>query len=55
MFKEVPLTIAEREFVIEALKRNVRLDGRGVDELRPLNISFGNEYGYVKVQLGRTK
>ncbi|KAL1964983.1 hypothetical protein VTN77DRAFT_6183 [Rasamsonia byssochlamydoides] len=54
MSREVPLTVAERDFILEALHQNVRLDGRGVDELRPLAISFGEEYGHVKVQLGRT-
>jgi exosome complex component RRP45 len=55
MSKEVPLTVAERDFILEALQENVRLDGRRVDELRPLTISFGEEYGHVKVQLGRTR
>lgn len=55
MSREVPLTVAERDFILEALHENVRLDGRGVDDLRPLTISFGEEYGHVKVQLGRTR
>jgi exosome complex RNA-binding protein Rrp42 (RNase PH superfamily) len=55
MSKENPLTIAERDFILEALQQNIRLDGRGVDDLRPLAISFGEEYGHVKVQLGDTR
>lgn len=55
MSREEPLTVIERDFILEALQENVRLDGRGVDELRPLRISFGEEYGHVKVNFGRTR
>ncbi|KKK21658.1 putative exosome complex endonuclease 2 [Aspergillus ochraceoroseus] len=54
MNKEAPLSIAERDFILDALREDVRLDGRAADQLRPLNISFGEEYGHVKVQLGQT-
>lgn len=55
MSKEVPLSLAERDFILESLKENVRLDGRQADQLRPLKISFGEEYGHVKLQLGKTR
>lgn len=55
MSKESQLSVVERDFILEALRENVRLDGRGVDQFRPLNISFGEEYGHVKLQLGKTK
>ncbi|RDW90543.1 exosome non-catalytic core subunit RRP45 [Aspergillus mulundensis] len=54
MNKEAPLSIAERDFILDALREDVRLDGRGADEFRPLKLSFGEEYGHVKVQLGKT-
>lgn len=54
MSKEAPLSIAERDFILEALREDVRLDGRGADQFRPLNITFGDEYGHVKLQLGKT-
>ncbi|KAL4986054.1 ribosomal protein S5 domain 2-type protein [Aspergillus falconensis] len=54
MNKEAPLSIAERDFILDALREGVRLDGRGTDQLRPLSLSFGDEYGHVKVQLGKT-
>ncbi|RAL15229.1 exosome non-catalytic core subunit RRP45 [Aspergillus homomorphus CBS 101889] len=54
MNKEAPLSIAERDFILNALREDVRLDGRAADQLRPLKVSFGEEYGHVKVQLGRT-
>ncbi|KAI9927667.1 hypothetical protein ASPWEDRAFT_119483 [Aspergillus wentii DTO 134E9] len=54
MNKEAPLSIAERDFILNALREDVRLDGREADQLRPLKVSFGDEYGHVKVQLGKT-
>ncbi|KAL2813973.1 ribosomal protein S5 domain 2-type protein [Aspergillus granulosus] len=54
MNKEAPLSIAERDFILDALREEVRLDGRSADQLRPLTLSFGEEYGHVKVQLGKT-
>ncbi|KAL3467161.1 ribosomal protein S5 domain 2-type protein [Aspergillus heterothallicus] len=54
MNKEAPLSIAERDFILDALREDVRLDGRSADQLRPLKLSFGEEYGHVKVQLGKT-
>lgn len=55
MNKEAPLSIAERDFILNALREDVRLDGREADQLRPLKVSFGDEYGHVKVQLGKTR
>jgi hypothetical protein len=53
--REEPLSIPERDFILEALGQNLRLDGRQFDDYRPLNISFGEEYGHVKLQLGKTR
>lgn len=47
--------MAERDFILDALHQNVRLDGRGLDQFRPLSVSFGNEYGHVKLRLGKTR
>ena len=55
MSKENPLAVPEREFILEALQQNIRLDGRRADDIRPLDISFGEEYGHVKVRLGQTR
>jgi len=55
MLKEADLSASERSFILEALQRSVRLDGRGLDEFRPIKLSFGDEYGYAKVQLGKTR
>lgn len=55
MSKETPLSVAEREFILEALLENIRLDGRDADAFRPLSVTFGEEYGHVKVRLGQTR
>lgn len=55
MSKEAQLSVAERDFILEALRENVRLDGRGPDQFRSLNLSFGDEYGHVKLQVGKTR
>lgn len=55
MSKEAPLSVAERDFILDALHQNVRLDGRGLDQFRPLSVSFGNEYGHVRLRLGKTR
>ncbi|KAL2832827.1 ribosomal protein S5 domain 2-type protein [Aspergillus cavernicola] len=54
MNKEALLSIAERDFILDALREDVRLDGRAADQLRPLTLSFEEEHGHVKVQLGKT-
>ncbi|KAJ5591499.1 Exoribonuclease phosphorolytic domain 1 [Penicillium hispanicum] len=54
MSKEAPLSTAEHDFILEALRQDLRLDGRQADRFRPINISFGQEYGHVKLQLGKT-
>ncbi|CEL01051.1 Putative Exosomal 3'-5' exoribonuclease complex, subunit Rrp45 [Aspergillus calidoustus] len=54
MNKEAALSTAERDFILDALREDVRLDGRAADQLRPLKLSFEEEYGHVKVQLGKT-
>jgi hypothetical protein len=55
MSKEASLSVAEREFILEALRQDSRLDGRRADQFRPLKISFGEEYGHVKLELGKTR
>lgn len=54
MLKEVELSANEREFIPEALKQGVRLDGRKIDQFRQLDLSFGEEYGSATAKLGHT-
>lgn len=41
--------------MLQALEENIRLDARPLDALRKIEISFGEEFGVVDVQLGRTR
>ncbi|KAL9878851.1 exosome complex component Rrp45 [Glossina fuscipes fuscipes] len=53
--KEAPLSSCEKNFVIQAIKQNQRLDGRNNDEFRSLKINYGSDWGSVIVALGETK
>jgi exosome complex component RRP45 len=55
MPREAQLSNNEREFIQKAIRENVRMDGRPLDEYRPLEITFGDEYGVVDVRLGKTR
>lgn len=45
----------EKAFVLQALSENLRLDGRQLDQFRPLELTFGDEYGVGDVKLGKTR
>jgi exosome complex component RRP45 len=45
----------EREFLLSALRENVRLDNRAFDQFRPIELAFGEEYGVCDVRLGKTR
>lgn len=55
MPREIEPSLNERQFFTAALKENVRLDGRALDEYRSLELSFGSEYGMSDVRLGNTR
>lgn len=56
MARGTEISINERNYIFEALKRGIRLSGRGRDELREPVIRISKtEYGYVEVELGKTK
>lgn len=55
MSREPPLSVIENGFILKAVDDGWRLDLRGLNEYRPVNISFGEEYGNVQVVLGKTK
>ena len=48
-------SIPEREFTLEALKQSLRVDGRGPLDMRPVELSFGPELGWVECSLGKTR
>lgn len=45
----------ERAFILEALRENIRLDGRALDAFRDIKLAFGDEDGVADVQLGKTR
>ena len=55
MPREAEPSINERAFILQALQEDIRLDGRPLDAYRPLDISFGDDYGVADVQLGKTR
>ncbi|OJD36183.1 exosome complex component rrp45 [Diplodia corticola] len=55
MPREAELSLNEREFILQALGENVRLDGRAFDAFRDLELAFGDEYGVADVRLGKTR
>lgn len=52
---EIAPSVNERAFVYKALEEGVRVDGRGFEEFRNVDIQFGDESGVVTVTLGKTK
>jgi exosome complex component RRP45 len=55
MPREAEISLNEREFILKALRGNIRLDGRSFDAFRKLELSFGDEFGVADVRLGKTR
>lgn len=55
MPREAEPSLNEKEFIVQALQENLRLDGRGFHDFRPLSLTFGDEYGAAEVSLGKTR
>ncbi|KAF3938247.1 hypothetical protein ABW19_dt0205312 [Dactylella cylindrospora] len=55
MPKEPEISLTEKTFVLEALKQNLRIDGRNLESYRDIQLTFGDDYGYVDVRLGKTR
>eukprot|EP00088_Acartia_fossae_P063516 TRINITY_DN7750_c0_g1_i1.p1 TRINITY_DN7750_c0_g1~~TRINITY_DN7750_c0_g1_i1.p1 ORF type:complete len:399 (+),score=69.71 TRINITY_DN7750_c0_g1_i1:41-1237(+) len=53
--KERPISICEKQFLLEALWEGKRLDGRGCNEARSLDIVYGLDWGSCQVTLGKTR
>jgi len=45
----------EKQFLLQALKENLRLDGRAFDSYRSLDLQFGDEHGVADLKLGKTR
>lgn len=55
MPREADPPSVERNFILDALHENIRIDGRALDQFRPLSLTFGSTYGTATVQLGKTR
>lgn len=55
MPREAEPSLSERTFVAKALEQGLRIDGRKLDQFRPLQLTFGDEHGIADVQCGKTR
>ncbi|KAK3995976.1 hypothetical protein QBC44DRAFT_318879 [Cladorrhinum sp. PSN332] len=55
MPREAEPSLNEKQFILQALQENLRLDGRQLDQYRPLELTFGDQYGVADVTLGKTR
>jgi exosome complex component RRP45 len=55
MPQEAKPSLNEKSFILTALRKGIRLDGRPLDAYRDIDLSFGQEYGAVDVKLGKTR
>lgn len=55
MPREAEPSLPEKTFLIQALDEGLRLDGRKFDQFRPLELTFGDEYGVAEVKYGKTR
>ena len=53
--KETPLSNVVKASLLENIQNKTRLDERDLMDLRPWEISFGQDYGSCTVSLGDTK
>lgn len=55
MPRDSELSTAEREFVLAALRKDLRTDGRAPYDLRQVQLTFGGEFGFCECRLGKTR
>jgi exosome complex component RRP45 len=55
MPREAEPSLNEKQFLLQALEEDLRLDGRPLDEYRPLGLQFRDEHGAADVKLGKTR
>lgn len=49
------ISLSERNFILDSIQGEQRIDGRGLYDVRTLRLSFGSTWGRVQVQLGSTR
>lgn len=55
MPRESEVSNIQRDFILTALRENIRVDGRRFEQFRNLELEFGDEYGTVTLRLGKTR
>ena len=55
MPREADPSINESEFVHSCLRKGIRLDGRGMYDLRKVQLRFSDQLGWVECRLGKTR
>lgn len=55
MPREAEPSLSEKTFVLKALEEGLRLDNRGQEQFRPLQVAFGDEHGVADISLGKTR
>jgi len=55
MPRQADLSVNEKAFILEALREGIRLDNRPLDAYRPVELTFGEDFGQVNVRIGKTR
>ena len=55
MPREAEPSTSEETFLLAALKKGLRTDGRTPYEMRKVKLTFGDELGWVECRLGETR
>ncbi|KAG5981412.1 hypothetical protein E4U55_002970 [Claviceps digitariae] len=55
MPRDAEPSLSERTFLTKALQEGLRLDNRKFEQFRPIELSFGDDYGVVDVKCGKTR
>ncbi len=50
--KDTFISLSEKSFILEALEKKLRIDGRRLHDLRNVLVSFREQYGSAEVQYG---
>jgi exosome complex component RRP45 len=52
---EAEPSLNEKQFLLQALQENARIDGRAFDQYRSFELTFGDELGVADLRLGNTR